>query len=80
MIYGPKAFYAGLSCQNLQNFMKPTIKSQFSDDFNLMSVALDRCLLCDVKTKDQIWALSPLNLQGNVVGKYPFEKILRGVV
>ena len=25
--------------------------------------------------KDQIWTLSRLNLQGNVVGKHPYEKI-----
>ena len=33
---GLKAFYAELNCQNLQNFIKPTIKPQFSDDLNLM--------------------------------------------
>ena len=54
MAHGPKAFYAGLSCQNLQNFMKPTIKSQFSDGFKLMSLTLNTRLLYDVKIKEQM--------------------------
>ena len=40
-----------------------------------MSVTLDRRLLYDVKMKDQLWTLSWLNLQGNVVDKHPCEKI-----
>ena len=74
--HGSKAFYADLNCQSLQSFMKPTINPELSDNINLMSVALDRRLLYDVKIKDQIWVLSRVNLQGNVVGKLPFEKIL----
>ena len=75
VIYGPKAFYAGLNCQNLPNFMKPTIKPQLSDSFKLMSLTLNRRLLYDVKIKEQMWALSRLTLQGHVVGKHPCQKI-----
>ena len=52
--HGSKAFYAELKSQNLQNFMKPIIKPQFSDDFNLMRVTQDRRLLYDVKMKEKM--------------------------
>ena len=35
-----KPFYAVFNCPNLQNLMKPKIKPQLSDDFNLMTVTL----------------------------------------
>ena len=66
---------AGLNFQNLQNFMKPTIKPQLSDGFKVMSVTLNRRLLYDLKIKEQMWALSRLTLQGHFVGKHPCQKI-----
>lgn len=75
VVHGPKAFHVELDCQKLQSFIKPAIRPQLPDDFNPMNDPLDKRLLFDVKMKDQIWALSRLDLGESVAIKPSSQKV-----
>lgn len=75
IVHGPVAFDGRLNCQILNSFIKPAIKPLLPDDFHLMNEIQNKHIMYDEKKKDQIWALTRIDLEKSVNIKPSNQKV-----